>query len=392
MNPLVIEGSDNYLFLTGGPHRPLAFLKGEIEPDASSIDNFWGNLQRRQALCRQIGAAYVHLVSPDKAFVLRENFPVDIGTSILHRYKQGVSPSIYKQVSPYISYPLDALKGEAQQVYSRVDSHFTLVGYLCCLEAALELAGKQELFDGKANREAQVLGSISGRGISAKAGNNLEVIAGSSANSTSFGNAGLGGNSSSQGLSSSIDLAMLRPWVMRNSFKQGVWSGDLGSKLDPPRKEARISFVPPHPIVRFTNQLITANDGICDIFINRSIIANSPRALVFGDSLARGLVPMMTRIFGMVLFCRSRYVHDEIVLGFKPQLVISQNAERYLSKVSLDDERPPFLLYPSLRTEPVAVPSLFAKLMSTCMAADRPPFYRFIEQIQQGISIDSISF
>jgi len=38
------------------------------------------------------------------------------------------------------------------------------------------------------------------------------------------------------------------------------------------------------------------------------------------------------------------------------------------------------------------VPSLFAKLMSICMAADRPPFYRFIEQIQQGISIDSISF
>jgi hypothetical protein len=260
------------------------------------------------------------------------------------------------------------------------------------LEAALELAGKQELFDGKANMEAQVLGSISGRGISAKAGNNLEVIAESSANLTSFGNAGIGDNGSSQALSSSIDLAMLRQWVMRNSIKQGVWSGDLGSKLDPPRKEARISFVPPRPIVRFTNQLFTANDGICDIFINRSIVANSPRALVFGDSLARGLVPMMTRIFGMVLFCRSRYVHDEIVLGFKPQLVISQNAERYLSKVSLDDERLPFLLYPSLRTEPVAVPSLFAKLMSICMAVDRPPFYRFIEQIQEGISIDSISF
>jgi hypothetical protein len=389
---MVTEGSDDYLFLTGGPHRPLAFLKGEIEPDASSIDNFWGNLQRRQALCRQIGAAYVHLVSPDKAFVLRENFPIAIGTPILKRYKQAIGLAVYKNISPHFSYPLDALRSEPQQVYSRVDSHCTPLGFLCCLEAILELAIRQEPFAGNANKACQVLGGVSGRGNPSKAGNNLEAVAVSSVNSTSPGSAGIGGNCPSQALSSSIDLAVLRPWVMKNIIKQGVWSGDLGSKLDPPRKETRISFLPPRPITRFNNQLVTANDGICDIFVNPSLVGNSPRALVFGDSLARGLVPMMTRIFGMVLFCRSRYVHDEIVLGFRPQLVISQNAERYLSKVSHDDERPPFLLYPSLRTEPVPVPSLFAKLMTTCMAVDRPPFHRFIEQIQQGIPIDSLSF
>jgi hypothetical protein len=61
--------------------------------------------------------------------------------------------------------------------------------------------------------------------------------------------------------------------------------------------------------------------------------------------------------------------------------VISENAERCISRVGHDDDRPPFLLYPSLRTERVPVPNLFAKLMATCMAVDRLPFHCFIEQI-----------
>lgn len=390
--PVVTEGGDNYLFLTGGQHRPLALLKGAAEPEASSIDNFWENLQRRQALCRQIGAAYVHLVSPDKAFILRENFPIPIGAPILERYKQAVGPAICQNISPHLSYPLDALRRESQQVCSRVDSHFTLIGSLCCLEAALELAIKQEPFARMTDKLGQVIGNISLQEIPQNTGNKQEFTGGIPADSTSTGTASLGSDSSSQAPRSPINPSILRPWVIENSFEQGAWSGDLGSKLNPPREETRISLKLPQRIKLFGNQIIKGNDGICDIYINRSRVANSPRALVFGDSFARGLVPLMTRIFGMVIFCRSRYVHDEIVLGFKPQLVISQNVERYLSRVSNDDERPPFLLYPSLRAEPVAVPSLFSKLMATCMAVDRPPFHRFIEQIQQGIPIDSLSF
>jgi len=73
---------------------------------------------------------------------------------------------------------------------------------------------------------------------------------------------------------------------------------------------------------------------------------------------------MTIRLFEMLLFCLSRYIHDQIVLGFKPQLVISQNVELYLSRVGNDDERTPFLLYPSLRAEPVPLSNLFSKLMA----------------------------
>ena len=390
--PILTEGSDNYLFLTGGMHRPLGLLKGEVEPDASSIDNFWGNLQRRQALCRQTGASYVHLVSPDKAFVLRENFPIPIGTPILERYKQAVGPAIYKDISPHLSYPLDALRREAQQVCSRVDSHFTLMGSLCCLEAALELAIRQEPFACKTDNVGQAIGIISHQEIPENAGNKQEVVGEITADSTKSGTASPWSDSPGQAPGSPINLSILRSWVMENSVEQGTWSGDLGSKLNPPSEETKSILKLSQQTKHISNQMIKGNDGICDIYINPSRIADSPRALVFGDSFARDLVPLMTRIFGMVIFCRSRYVHDEIVLGFKPQLVISQNVERYLSKVGHDDERPPFLLYPSLRAEPVAAPNLFSKLMAACMAVDRPPFHRFIEQIQQGIPIDSLSF
>lgn len=390
--PMVTEGGDNYLFLTGGQHRPLALLKGEAEPEAGSIDNFWGNLQRRQALCRQNGAAYVHLVSPDKAFILRESFPIPIGIPILERYKQALSPATYKNISPHLSYPLDALRREAQQVCSRVDSHFTLIGSLCCLEAVLELAIRQEPFARKTDKAGQEIGNTSHQEIPQNTGNKQEFTGGIPADSTCPGAASPGSGSPSQAPRPPINISILRPWVIENSVEQGEWSGDLGSKLNPPREETKTLLKLPQRIKLLGNKIIKGNDGICDIYINRGRIVSSPRALVFGDSFARGLVPLMTRIFGMVIFCRSRYVHDEILLGFKPQLVISQNVERYLSKVSHDDERPPFLLYPSLRADPVVVPSLFSKLMATCMAVDRPPFHRFVEQIQQGIPIDSLSF
>jgi hypothetical protein len=390
--PIVTEGFDNYLFLTGGQHHPLAFLKGETEPDTSSVENFWANLERRQALCRQIGTAYVHLVSPDKAFILRENFPISIGIPILERYQQAISKAIFDNISPHLCYPLKSLREEIQQVCSRVDSHFTPMGSLCCLEAALELAIRQEPFARKSGSSRHKDGIITRHYIPENAQYKQEVTGEIPAGSISPGINSNEINISKKTPRPLINLSILRPWVIDNSIEQGAWSGDLGSKLDPQREETKVSLKLPQHIKLFNNQIIKANDGICDIYINRNRIANSPRALVFGDSFGRGLVPMMTRIFGMVLFCRSRYIHDEIVLGFKPHLVISQNAERYLSRVSHDDERPPFLLYPSLRAEPVAVPNQFSKLMAACMAVGRPPFQRLIEQIQQGIPINNLSF
>ncbi len=350
--PVVLEGGDDYLFLTGGNQRPLSLLREETQPKTSSIEIFWSNLQRRLALCREMGAAYVHLVSPDKAFVLRENFPIKIGIPVLERYRQALASTTCEETPAHLCYPLDILRDEPQQVYSKVDSHFTPIGSLCCLESVLELAIKQHPFSDANDEE----------------------------------------NSYTHPPRPIIDPSILRPWVLENTIEQGTWSGDLGSKLDPPREETKAILEIPRSIKLVSNQIAYGNDGICDIYINSDHIADNHRALIFGDSFARGLAPMLSCMFGMVIFCRSRYVHDEIVRGFKPQLVISQNAERYLANVTHDDFRPPFLLYPSLRAEPVPIPNQFSKLMAICMAVERPPFHRLIEQVQQGISMDNLSF
>jgi hypothetical protein len=380
--PMVLEGGDDYLFLTGGNHRTLSLIREENQPKASSIEAFWSNLQGRRALCQEMGAAYVHLVSPDKAFVQRENFPIKIGIPILERYRQALASTTRDETQAHLCYPLDALRDEPQQVCSKVDSHFTPIGSLCCLESVLKLAIKQHPLSDASNKESRATEKLSDQGILANTPHKQEITNQVDAEK----------NSCIHPPVSSIDPSILRLWVLENTIEQGVWSGDLGSKLDPPREETKATIKIPRSIKLISNQIIRGNDGICDIFINSDHIADSPRALIFGDSFARGLAPMLSRMFGIVMFCRSRYVHDEIVRGFKPQLVISQNAERYLANVTHDDLRPPFLLYPSLRAEPLPVPNQFSKLMATCMAVERTPFHRLIEQVQQGIPMDNLSF
>ena len=380
--PVVLEGGDDYLFLTGGNQRPLSLLKEETQPKTSSIEIFWSNLQRRLALCREMGAAYVHLVSPDKAFVLRENFPIKIGIPVLERYRQALASTTCEETPAHLCYPLDILRDEPQQVYSKVDSHFTPIGSLCCLESVLELAIKQHPFSDANSKGNRATVELSNQQITAGIPHKQGITTQEDAEESSY----------THPPGPLIDPSILRLWVLENTIEQGTWSGDLGSKLDPPREETKAFLKIPRSIKLVSNQITYGNDGICDIYINSDHIADGPRALIFGDSFARGLAPMLSRMFGMVIFCRSRYVHDEIVRGFKPQLVISQNAERYLANVTHDDLRPPFLLYPSLRAEPVPIPNQFSKLMAICMAVGRPPFHRLIEQVQQGISIDNLSF
>lgn len=380
--PMVLEGGDDYLFFTGGNHRLLSLLREENQPQASSIEIFWSNLQHRLALCREMGAAYVHLVSPDKAFVLRENFPIEIGIPVLERYRQALASTTCEETPAHLCYPLDVLRDEPQQVCSKVDSHFTPIGSLCCLESVLKLAIKQHPFSNANDKENRATVDLS----------NQQVTAGIPHKQGITTQEDLEKNSCTHPPRPLIDPSILRLWVLENTIEQDTWSGDLGSKLDPPREETKVILEIPQSIKLVSNEIAYGNDGICDIYINSDHIADSPRALIFGDSFGRDLARMLSCMFGIVIFCRSRYVHDEIVRGFKPQLVISQNAERYFANVTHDDLRPPFLLYPSLRAEPVPIPNQFSKLMAICMAVERPPFHRLIEQVQQGISMDNLSF
>lgn len=135
---------------------------------------------------------------------------------------------------------------------------------------------------------------------------------------------------------------------LNTTFSRDNFSGDLGSKLVPKVFEKRELLLPNSNSRRFSNSLGSGNNGIIDYYINDDAPIKA-KALIFGDSFGRSIATCLTNIFSNVLFLRSPFVHIEIIDSYKPQYMISQNVEKYLSHVTLDREAPPFFLYPFLK-------------------------------------------
>ena len=124
--------------------------------------------------------------------------------------------------------------------------------------------------------------------------------------------------------------------------------GDLGRKLDPKQSEPTVSFRLPHRIETFENGL--PHDYLQPINDGRMVLVESasPTAsgtlLIFGDSYLHNTLPVLSFFFRRVIFCRTRWFHEELVAMARPDMVVTQQAERYLSYVYPDAGAPPFLL------------------------------------------------
>ncbi len=123
--------------------------------------------------------------------------------------------------------------------------------------------------------------------------------------------------------------------------------GDLGGKLDPVRTATKTILRPDWPVRRFTNNYGGGNDGIIDIFLSPDSVTDD-RLVLFGDSFARSCLMIFSAFYREILFVRTRFFHPEIVELAAPDVVLTQNVERYLANVAADDRRPHALLYPGL--------------------------------------------
>ena len=61
------------------------------------------------------------------------------------------------------------------------------------------------------------------------------------------------------------------------------------------------------------------------------------RVLIFGDSFFLSALPLIRCLFSEIMFIRSEVFKSEIVHLYKPDIVITSNAERYLAKVKSDN-------------------------------------------------------
>ena len=131
------------------------------------------------------------------------------------------------------------------------------------------------------------------------------------------------------------------------------FSGDLGRKFTPNRCEAAVSFVLKYNVAIYENGLehiggIEYNEGRLTVSISDHSTAADATLLIFGDSYLQQVAVYLGAFFKTVVFCRTRFIHEEMVAMIRPHIIVTENAERYLNSVESDTSAPAFLLMPYL--------------------------------------------
>ncbi|WP_386260645.1 methyltransferase domain-containing protein [Sulfitobacter aestuariivivens] len=149
---------------------------------------------------------------------------------------------------------------------------------------------------------------------------------------------------------------------------QEDFSGDLGRKFTPPVTEPRERLRGAVMRKRIgSNGMKGGNNGIL-ILLESPDALTDKTLLIFGDSFFRQLLHHLCFFYRRVIFCRTRFFHYEMVDAFQPDHIFCGVAERYLSDVLPDDERPHFLAYPLVLGRAIEPDPLFPALWQKFVA------------------------
>lgn len=122
-----------------------------------------------------------------------------------------------------------------------------------------------------------------------------------------------------------------------------VTHNDLLRRIDPTATAQQKQKAPPAAgATRVNNGLQNRQNGIMDIVTSPNAITDKT-LLIFGDSFLRQLINAFSYMFAKVVFCRTPYFHSEMVPAVAPDVIVTGNAERYLSNCKSDAERSHFL-------------------------------------------------
>jgi hypothetical protein len=158
--------------------------------------------------------------------------------------------------------------------------------------------------------------------------------------------------------------------------------GDLGSKVQPPIKVTEKYLSSYWKAFFFSNKLPT-NNGVCDIWISPGAVTDK-RLLIFGDSVGRAIARVGSRFFREIVFLRTPFFHDDLIDQLRPDLMISENVERYLSLVQSDEDRPSFHMYPYLSGGAHVPGKEFAQAFSALLSFPRRPYKDFMRKYLQS--------
>jgi hypothetical protein len=153
------------------------------------------------------------------------------------------------------------------------------------------------------------------------------------------------------------------------------WFGDLGRRFTPELGETRLTFRGHRSVKWYNNDLQGANNGRVDLTFNTRAMYDK-RLLIFGDSFGRELARFLGLFISEIVFLRTPFLHAEMLAQVSPDLLITENVERYLSSCSSDENCPSFLLYPFLGSGQYAPTREFAEVLSGILSYPREPYKR----------------
>lgn len=298
----VAVGTNDELYLASPERKTLEYAFGKLRPDRKHVDRFAQNILQRKNFCSERGIKYIHFVAPDKHCVYMEDFLALSENDAIFSF----ADYYIEESGASFIYPVDYFRSLfPRRIYKRTDTHWTPYGTaMACALIAREF--------------------------------------------------GLSEDRIQEGLKNSLDSL---------SERQISISGDLGSKLTPQHTEYVQLVQPAWQEIRMDNNLKTGNDGIIRILLSGN--SNSKgKLLIFGDSYGSSCLDFLGAYFREILFCRSRYFHEEIAISARPDYIMTENVERYLALVASDSEAPPMLMMAHLTGKQPQYDVRFATLLS----------------------------
>ncbi len=157
------------------------------------------------------------------------------------------------------------------------------------------------------------------------------------------------------------------------------YTGDLGSKLEPPQSEMKRIMQVDSKIVWIQNKMGSGNNGLTMI----STFEDAPvkgRLVFFGDSFGRDCCTVLAHIFTEVVFLRSPFLHREELLALRPQVLITGNVERYLAFVEADEDAPAFQTLQWFKHDVDPEQRRWAEAFSAILSDQRGPYRRWINR------------
>lgn len=299
----VLVGKEGYLYLYAGGQKQFDYLLGEAIVENKSVNNFHRNIENRVIFCEKNEILYRHIVFPSKPLVKFDFLP--LGCSNV----KSVFDEYYNNNAPVLNkhciYPLDKLifSDKLCSVFQKLDTHNSDFGSLEIAKAIFQDLSLNINFDDY------------------------------------------------------IDC-----------FEKKYVKGDLSRMIgsDIVNQECFIKLNPANIYSISNREFLKGNTNDVNIMHNFDSISNK-RVLVFGDSFFKGVLRFLLVYFKEVMYIRSEFFHKDIVDSFSPDVVLTGNAERYLSKVKSDSVANNFVM--SLYGDEFYIPSKdYLEAFSACLS------------------------